>query len=291
MNAPQRLRELLKDGNLITAPGAYDGITARFVEQAGFGAVYMTGAGVAAAAGLPDYGLLTMTEMAAAVGVLARSVKIPVIADADTGYGNELNVTRTVREYEMRGVAALQIEDQVEPKRCGHLDGKEVVPADEFVAKIAAASAARTNPDLVVIARTDSRAVSTLDEAVTRVNRALSAGADIAFIEAPRTTEEIALIPKLVNGPCLLNLVPGGKTPDLSLDDVAGLGYRLVILPGLLFVSTMDACDATLATLRETGRAPATQGRVPIRERFRRVGADEWDALRFRAGAAGLEER
>lgn len=288
MTAARRLRQLLGSDELIVAPGAYDGLTARFVEQAGFAAVYMSGAGVAAARGFPDYGLITMSEMADAAGILSRSVRIPVIADADTGYGNELNVTRTVREYEMRGVAALQIEDQVSPKRCGHLDGKEIVPADEFVAKIAAAAAARRDPDLALVARTDARAVLSLDEAVTRVNRALAAGADIGFIEALRSMKEIAEVPRRVNGPCLLNLVPGGKTPDLSRDEIAALGYRIAILPGLLFIGAMDACDAALLTLRQTGRAPQEQARVAIGERFRRVGAEEWDTIR---GAAGLAAR
>ncbi len=286
MGAAHRLRALLEDGGLIAAPGAYDGITARLVEQAGFAAVYMTGAGVSVAHGFPDYGLLTLCEMAEAAGVLARSVAIPVIADADTGYGNELNATRTVREYEMRGVAALQIEDQVAPKRCGHLDGKEIVPREEFAAKIAAAAAARCDPDLVLIARTDARAVAGLDEAVARANQAVAAGADIAFIEAPHSLDEVALIPRRVAGPCLLNLVPGGKTPDLALDAVAALGYRMAILPGLLLTSVLDACDAALAVLRDSGRAPPDLGRVPIRERFRRLGAAEWDALRQPARAA-----
>jgi 2-methylisocitrate lyase-like PEP mutase family enzyme len=280
MRAAQRLRTLLQRVELIVAPGAYDGITARFIEQAGFDAVYMTGAGVSVANGFPDYGILTLSEMATAAGILARSVTIPVIADADTGYGNELNTTRTVHEYEMRGVAALQIEDQVAPKRCGHLDGKEIVPREEFVAKIAAAAAARRDPDLVLIARTDARAIAGLDEAVARANQALGAGADIAFIEAPRSMDEVTLIPRLVGGPCLLNLVPGGKTPDLALHAVSALGYRMVILPGLLLTSVLDACDAALATLRETGRAPVVPGAPSIHDRFRRLGAEEWDVLR-----------
>src|ERR1043166_1642869 len=176
MSAARLLRSHLGKDGLLVAPGAYDGITARMVAQSGFDAVYMTGAGVAAAHGFPDYGLLTLTEMAEAAGVMARAVTIPVIADADTGYGNELNTTRTMREYEMRGVAAVQIEDQVAPKRCGHLDGKEVVSPEEFAAKIAAAAAARRDPDTVLIARTDARAVGGLDDAVTRANGALAAG-------------------------------------------------------------------------------------------------------------------
>src|SRR5262245_52843965 len=167
------LRERLQSPGMLVAPGAYDAIGARLIEQAGFGAVYMTGAGTSAAHGFPDFGLLCMSEMVENAAVMARSVAIPLIADADTGYGNELNVTRTVREYEARGVAAIHIEDQVSPKRCGHLDGKEIIPTAEFVAKIRAAVAARRDPDFVIIARTDSRAVAGFDEAIARANDAL----------------------------------------------------------------------------------------------------------------------
>ena len=280
MTPARHLRSHLEGGGLLAAPGAYDGITARLVAQAGYDAVYMTGAGVSAAHGYPDYGLLTLGEMAEAAGVLAQSVAIPVIADADSGYGNELNATRTVREYEMRGVAAIHIEDQVAPKRCGHLDGKEVIGREEFAAKIAAAAAARRGPDFVLIARTDARAVAGLDEAVARANLALASGADMAFVEAPQSIEEIAAIPRLVRGPCLLNIVPGGRTPDLPLKTVAEMGFRVAILPGLLLATVLDACDAALAKLHDTGASPPSAGGPSIREQFRRFGADEWDALR-----------
>lgn len=283
------LRALLADAALVAAPGAYDGITARMVEQAGFTAAYMTGAGVSASRGFPDFGLLTLTEMAQAAGIVAQSVSIPVIADADTGYGNELNVTRTVREYERAGIAGLHIEDQVAPKRCGHLDGKELVSREEFVAKIRAAVAARRNPDFVIIARTDARAVIGLDEAILRANAALHAGADMAFVEAAQSMEELALIPQRVNGPCLLNIVRGGKTPDLSLDTAQQMGYRLAILPSLLIGAVTEACDDALRTLRDTRRPPSSVNAMPVSERFRRFGADEWNALRtrFRDDTAG----
>jgi len=210
----RRLRELLAGPDLVRAPGAYDGITARLIEQAGFPAVYMTGAGTSAAHGFPDYGLLTLTEMVDNAALIARAVSVPVISDADTGYGNELNVTRAVREFEARGVAAIHIEDQVSPKRCGHLDGKEVVAEAEFVSKIRAAIAARRDPDFVIIARTDANGVLGFEAAVSRANAALAAGADMIFLEAPRTLEEVAATPRRVNGPCLLNVVPGGRTPN-----------------------------------------------------------------------------
>ena len=178
MTAGVRLRELLAGEALVVAPGAYDCLTARIVEQAGFPAVYMTGAGTAASLGYPDYGLVTMSEMVANAARIAAAVAAPVIADADTGFGNEPNVVRTVREYTAAGVAALHIEDQVFPKRCGHLDRKQVIGVDEFVSKVRAAAENRPNPDLVLIARTDARAVLGFEEAIERANRALQAGAD-----------------------------------------------------------------------------------------------------------------
>ena len=173
---PAELRALLSQERIVIAPGVFDGITARFAEQAGFPCLYMTGAGTSLSLGYPDLGLLTMTEMVDKVRLLTRTAGVPVIADADTGYGNEMNVTRTVQEYQQAGAAGLHIEDQVSPKRCGHLDGKELVSSEEFVAKIRAAVAARTNPDFLVIARTDARAVAGLEEAVSRANAALRAG-------------------------------------------------------------------------------------------------------------------
>ena len=282
------LRELLSRPGLTIAPGAYDAIGARLIEQAGFPAVYMTGAGTSAARGFPDFGLLTMSEMVDNAAVMARSVAIPLVADADTGYGNELNVTRTVREYEARGVAAIHIEDQVAPKRCGHLDGKEVVSREEFVSKIRAAVEARRSPEFVIIARTDARAMMSLDEAIARANAALEAGADVAFVEATQSVEEAAAVPKRVRGPCLLNVVPGGRTPVANLRDAEAMGYRLAILPGLMLQATIAAGDAALAQLKSSGIAPAAQ--VPIGEPFRRFGADEWDALRqrFNAGARAV---
>ncbi len=293
---------------MVIAPGAYDGITARAVEAAGFPAVYMTGAGTAATMGFPDYGLLGMTEMAENVGRLCSAVRVPVIADADTGYGNELNVTRTVREYTLRGAAALHIEDQVFPKRCGHLDNKQVIPAEQFISKIRAAVEARTDEDLVIIARTDARAVVDLDEAVERANRALAAGADMAFVEAPQTLEEVYAVPRLVEGPCLLNAVAGGKTPPVTVAQAAEAGYRLVILPVLLLGAVVRAVEAALAGLQATealealaglpatgvglpatgvglpatGAGPPAGEDLPLVDLFRRFGTAEWDQVRSR---------
>ncbi|ANY16863.1 isocitrate lyase/PEP mutase family protein [Bordetella pseudohinzii] len=282
MNQASRLRAMIHANGMIVAPGAFDGITARLTEQAGFEAVYMTGAGTSASKGYPDFGLLTMSEMADNAGLIARAARIPVIADADTGYGNELNVTRTVQEYEMRGVAALHIEDQVSPKRCGHLDGKELVSREDYLAKIRAAVAARRNPDFTIIARTDARAVASLDEALWRANAALAAGADMVFVEAAQTLEEIALVPQAVRGPCLFNLVKGGKSPDVTLEQLRGFGYKLTILPSLLLVAVVQACDQALGDLQRTGVAPDAESGPKLQERARRFGADEWNALRTR---------
>src|SRR3954451_8228307 len=187
MTQAARLRQLLRRDGMVVAPGAYDCITAKLIAQAGFEAVYMTGAGTAATLGYPDYGLVTMSEMVGNAGRIAAAVDLPVVADADTGYGNELNAVRTVREYEARGVAGIHIEDQVFPKKCGHLDNKEVIPREDYIAKIRAAAEARRTKDFLVIARTDARAVIGFDEAIQRANAALAAGAEMVFVEAPQT--------------------------------------------------------------------------------------------------------
>jgi 2-methylisocitrate lyase-like PEP mutase family enzyme len=280
MSQAKRLRELLRKDGMTVAPGAYDGITAKLIEQAGFSAVYMTGAGTAATNGYPDYGLVTMTEMVENAGRIASAVELPVVADADTGYGNELNVVRTVREYERRGVAGIHIEDQGFPKKCGHLDDKVIVPLDDYVAKIRAAASAKRDPDFLLIARTDSRAGQGFEEAVRRMNAALAAGADMAFLEAPQTLEEVAAVPRLVKGPCLLNVVWGGKTPAVDFADAERMGFKLAIVPGLLFKTVIGACDAALKELRATGRHPVPIGNMTVRDAFRRVGAEEWDRLR-----------
>jgi 2-methylisocitrate lyase-like PEP mutase family enzyme len=280
MTPTATLRARLRDPGMITAPGAYDGLTAALVAQAGFPVVYMTGAGTAAGHGYPDFGLLTGSEMVANAARMVRAVDVPVIADADTGYGNELNVVRTIQDYERAGVAGVHIEDQVSPKRCGHLDDKEIVPREDWLAKIRAAAFARRDPDFLIIARTDSRAVIGFDEAIARANAALDAGADMAFVEAPRTQEEIAAIPKLVRGPCLLNVVWGGKTPDIDLREAEALGYKIAIVPGLLFKAVIGACDAALAALKATHRHPVPAGNMTVTDAFNRVGAREWGAYR-----------
>jgi 2-methylisocitrate lyase-like PEP mutase family enzyme len=281
MTKARQLRELLCNAGLITAPGAYDCITARMIEQAGFSAVYMTGAGTAAMLGYPDYGLVTMSEMVENAGRIAAAVSAPVIADADTGYGNELNVVRTVREYEQRGVAGIHLEDQGFPKKCGHLENKVVIPLEDYVAKIRAAVSARRDPDFLIIARTDARAVLGFEEAVRRANAALDAGADVAFVEAPESLEEVAAVPRLVQGPCLFNMVWRGKTPDVTLDDARTMGYKLAILPVLLFNAVVGACDKMLDELKQKRRHPVPVADVAPKEFFRRMGSEEWDKFRI----------
>src|SRR5262249_38699013 len=211
------LRQMLNSPGIIVAPGAYEGISARLIERHGFQAVYMTGAGTAASVlGQPDIGLTTLTEMATHAAHIAGCVSLPVIADADTGYGNALNVIRTVREYERAGVAAIHLEDQLSPKKCGHIAGKAVIPAKEFAEKVRAASENRIDPDFIIIARTDARAVNGLDDAIERAQLYREAGADIIFIEAPTSREEIERIAKEVKAPLLSNQVPGGRTPALT---------------------------------------------------------------------------
>jgi 2-methylisocitrate lyase-like PEP mutase family enzyme len=205
MSNAGKLRLLLAEGRLVVAPGAVDCITGRLIDQAGFPAAYMTGAGAAATMGYPDYGLLTMTEMVANASRIANSISVPLIADCDTGFGNELNAFRAIQEYERCGVAAVHLEDQVFPKRCGHVDNKEIVSREDYIAKIRAASAARRSKDFCIIARTDARAVIGFEEAIHRANEALANGADVAFVEAVQTMDEMEAVPKLVKGPCLLN--------------------------------------------------------------------------------------
>jgi 2-methylisocitrate lyase-like PEP mutase family enzyme len=282
MSGAAGLRALLREDAMVIAPGAYDGLTAMLVAQAGFPAVYMTGAGTSVSHGYPDFGLLTMSEMVENAARIVRSVEVPVIADADTGYGNELNAFRTVQEYERRGVAAIHIEDQVSPKKCGHLDDKEIISREDYLAKIRAAVAARRSHDFMIIARTDARAVAGLEEALTRANGALQAGADMAFVEAPQTMEELAAVPRRVAGPCLLNVVRGGKTPEIDLRRAQEMGYKLAIVPGLLLKAVIGACDEMLAELKATQVHPVPRQDMTVRDAFNRVGAVEWDALRTR---------
>ncbi|MCT4632854.1 MAG: isocitrate lyase/PEP mutase family protein [Firmicutes bacterium] len=232
MKATAKLRELIKNKEILVAPGAHDALTARVIEKTGFNAVYMTGYGQAASAlGKPDIGLLSMTEMLDRARKLVSAVDIPVIADADTGFGNAITVMRTVEEYEAAGVAAIQLEDQVAPKRCGHMVGRKVIPMEEMVGKIKAAKAARKDPDLMIIARTDARTVHGLDEALKRAKAYEAAGADIIFVESVESVEEMKKVHEVMEIPSLANMVEGGRTPLLKNQELENLGYSLVIYP------------------------------------------------------------
>ena len=262
---PARLRALLETGQTIVAPGAFDPLAARLVEEAGFPAVYMTGFGTSAALlGRPDVGLLTMTEMAGNAARIAACVDIPVIADADTGYGNPLNVIRTVGAYEAAGVAGIHIEDQVAPKKCGHMDGKLVIPVEEMAAKIRAAAEARADPDFVIIARTDARAVEGFDQAIARARQYLRAGADVLFIEALTTEAEAAGAAGAFPGvPLLFNWAEGGKTPPISLARLQELGYRIVIFPISTLLAATAAMRRILQEIAQAGTPAAALGDLP----------------------------
>jgi carboxyvinyl-carboxyphosphonate phosphorylmutase len=253
-NAP-RLAELLRAQEPILAPGAYDALTARLIEQAGFPAVYMTGFGTSASLlGRPDVGLLTMSQMVDNARRIAQAVDVPVIADADTGYGNPLNVIRTVQEYELAGVSAIHIEDQMMPKKCGHMENKQVIAAAEMAEKIRAAIEARGSSDFLIIARTDVRAVEGLDSALRRARAYREAGADILFVEAPQNEDEVAQVARAFpNVPLLFNWAEGGKTPPLPLDRIKELGYRIVIFPISALLTAAKAVRGVLAEIKAEG--------------------------------------
>ncbi|MGX5656183.1 isocitrate lyase/PEP mutase family protein [Geodermatophilus nigrescens] len=254
-----RLRELLAGPGPLMAPGAYDALTARLVEQAGFDAVYMTGFGTTAGLlGRPDVGLLSGAEMVDNARRIAAAVDVPVIADADTGYGNAINVVRTVQLYEQAGVAGIQLEDQVMPKKCGHMSGKALIGTGEMVGKIRAAAAARRDPDLVLIARTDAVAVTGVDDALARARAYAEAGADLLFVEAPTTEADVERVAGELAGvaPLVFNWAEGGRTPPLSLERMAELGFALVIYPiGTLLAATAGV-RSLLASLKQQGIPP-----------------------------------
>ena len=254
MRATTQFRRLLEQPGIIMAPGAYDCLTAKLIEAAGFPAVYMTGAGTSVARlGYPDLALATMTEMLDNASQIASIVDIPVIADADTGYGGILNVRRTVRQYERSGVAALHLEDQEFPKRCGHLDDKRVIPTDDMVQKIHAAVDARTDDDFTIIVRTDAIAVTGWDDAMRRCEEYVAAGADVLFVEALRTPEQIEQAGRELNVPLLYNYVETGKSPLLPASELERYGFKIVIYPASGLLSAMHAVRETLATLKQQG--------------------------------------
>ncbi|MCH8801634.1 MAG: isocitrate lyase/PEP mutase family protein [Chloroflexi bacterium] len=254
MRTTTKFRQLLNEPGIIQAPGAYDCLTAKIIEKAGFPAVYMTGAGTSVAQlGYPDLALATMTEMVANAASLTEVLEVPVIADADTGYGGILNVRRTVRQYERAGVAAIHIEDQESPKRCGHLDDKKVISTQDMVQKIRAAVDARTDDDFTIIVRTDSIAVTGWDDAMHRCEEYMKAGADVLFVEALRTPEEVERAAKNLDIPLLFNFVESGKSPLLSASELEDFGFKIVIYPASALLSVTHVVGQVMAQLKEKG--------------------------------------
>jgi 2-methylisocitrate lyase-like PEP mutase family enzyme len=280
MTPRQSIRSLIGGDAYTIVPGAYDTLTARLVEQAGFDAVYLTGGGYSRANGYPDLGLLTLSENVRFIGLTVEAVGIPVVADADTGYGNAINVIRTVREYEKAGVAAFHIEDQVSPKKCGHYEGKEVISTAEMVGKVHAAVDTRQDPDLVIIARTDARAVEGLQAAIDRVNAYLEAGADVGFVEAPENAEELRIVGRQVKGPALANVFEGGKTPMLSARELGAMGFRLGIYPSQTHRAAIRAAQRVLAALKEDGDTRRIEDELAtFQEREDAIGTARWRDL------------
>jgi methylisocitrate lyase len=254
MRTTTKFRQLLNQPGIIQAPGAYDCLTAKLIQQAGFPAVYMTGAGTSVAQlGYPDLGLATMTDMIANAGSIADILDVPLIADADTGYGGILNVRRTIRQYERAGVAAVHIEDQEMPKRCGHLDDKKVVSTQDMVQKIRAAVDARTDDDFTIIVRTDSIAVTGWEDAMHRCEQYMKAGADALFVEALRTPKEVEQVAKNLDIPLLYNFVESGKSPLLSAAELEKFGFKIVIYPASALLSVTHIVEQVMAQLKETG--------------------------------------
>jgi len=278
-----QLRKLIKGNRIIVAPGAFDALSARLIEQAGFPAVYVTGAGVASSRlGVPDIGLTTMNEVLETAKNIVSVTNIPVICDADTGYGNALNLMRTTQDFERIGVAAIQVEDQITPKRCGHTEGKQLVSMEEMVKKIEAFRYAKQTEDFVLIARTDAIAVNGFEDAIERARAYAQAGADVLFVEAPRTIEEMKRIPELLSDvPLLVNMVEGGgKTPLLPVRELEAMGFRIAIYPASAWMAAIKAMQGVLRELKEQGSTDGfSEHMVSFQEMFEVVGLAQYRAL------------
>jgi 2-methylisocitrate lyase-like PEP mutase family enzyme len=281
MRSTQRLAGLSAERRAITVPGAPNAMFARVIEDLGYELVYVTGAGFANMhLGAPDIGLTTLTEVANAVSAIADAVDLPIVVDGDTGFGNALNMVRTVRVLERAGAAGIQIEDQVFPKRCGHFEGKAVVPTAEMVQKIHAAVDARHDQSLQIIARTDARAIEGLEAAIDRAQAYIEAGADMTFVEAPRSVEELARIGSALGVPQVANIVFGGKTPDPGREVLAGQGFSFVLYANAALQAALRASREVLESLRDTGSLDAVADRLAgFEERQAAVAKDHWDAL------------
>jgi len=280
MKTTTRIREMLNSDGIFTAPGAFDGLTARLVEQAGFDLVYASGGAIARSSGFPDIGLLGYNEVLSRLEQMAEVTSLPIIADADTGFGNAVNATRMIRAYERVGMAALHIEDQTFPKRCGHLDDKSLVSTLEMVHKIRAIKDAQTDPDFVVIARTDAIASEGFSAAIDRSGAYLEAGADVIFVEAPETVEQIEQVARQISQPKLINMFYSGKTPLVPKERLRELGYRFIIIPSDLQRAAIKACQRTLqAILRDGDSAAMKDDMVPFKEREAIVHTQDYLAI------------
>ena len=286
-----RLRKRIGEGgDPLLLPGAPNALTARLIEEVGFEAIYLSGAGIANTyLGAPDIGLVTLSELADHVGAMRDAVSLPIVVDGDTGFGNAINVARAVRLLERAGANAIQLEDQVSPKRCGHFEGKAVISTAEMVGKIKAATDVRQDDDFVLIARTDALALHGLADACDRAEAYLAAGADVAFVEAPVSRDELCSIPTRVSGPTMANIVEGGKTPPLTLDDLADAGFRIVLYANTAMRAAMLAMRSVLTHLHQTGDSLALRDQIASwDERQALVRKPEFDALdqRYAAGPA-----
>jgi 2-methylisocitrate lyase-like PEP mutase family enzyme len=281
MSSRKTLKQLLKRQRLLVAPGCFDGLSARLVERAGFEAAYLSGGAVARSMGIPDIGLVTLSETIERAAQVVATVKLPIIADADTGYGNAVNLVRTVREFERIGVAAIHIEDQITPKRCGHLEGKEVISLAEMAKKLEAALATRSDPDFCIIARTDARSVNGFEDAINRGQAFAKLGVDAIFVEAPQSEEELAEIPRRIpDVPILVNVFKGGKTPMLPVARLEAMGYRIAIYPSETQRAAIHAMRKALETLKREGTTESIDDALTtFKERDQVVGLEDWQRI------------
>jgi len=280
MTPRKKLRALLAKNGYTIVPGAYDVLSARLAQVAGFEAVYLTGGGYSRSNGYPDIGLLTLTEVTQWISRTVEAVDVPVISDMDSGYGNALNVVRAVREYEKAGVAGFHLEDQISPKKCGHYEGKQLVTREEMIGKIKAAVDTRRDADMVIIARSDARAVEGLQASIDRVNAYLEAGADVGFVEAPQSTEELAAAARELIKPALCNIFEGGKTPPLPARELEAMGYRIGIYPSQTHRAAIAAAKRVLAVLKRDGDTAAIESELAtFNDREEAVNSAYWRKL------------
>jgi 2-methylisocitrate lyase-like PEP mutase family enzyme len=277
MKSKTQLKNILRTNKITVAPGIYDGLSARLAEQAGFDCIYASGGAIARSMGVPDIGLLTLTDIVIRLREITSVVNIPVIADADTGYGNEVNVRKTIEMFEQVGVAGLHLEDQEFPKRCGHLDGKALITIEEMCIKIKAACRAISNPDFLLIARTDAIAVEGFDKALERAKAYIQAGAQMIFVEAPTSIEQIEAIAEAVPGPKLINMFSGGKTPLVPKEKLQELGYQLIIIPSDLQRAAIKAMQNTLSVISKHGDSASIEKEmVSFKDRERIVDTESY---------------